>query len=93
MSRLKQFNASAVDIATRAELKKRLASRPKARAEMHLTPGNRASAAVNRNIGKAQDVRIGHLREQLGKANHNFRRNAQKAFLKDRALRDFDRSR
>lgn len=93
MSEKKTFELAASGVATKAELERRIAARPKPRAELHLTPNGWEASEVRRNIDQEAERRIRHLDERLKKAREAFENNHARALLRGRARQDFDRGR
>ena len=93
MSKTKEFGSAARGISTKAELKQRLAARSKPKVELHYTMEGTEARTVNRQLNRASERRIKHLRERLGYASNRIKRDHLKSRLKGKSRTDFDRSR
>lgn len=81
------------DIATRAELLRRLKERQTPKPGMNLTPGGRTEIDTKRRLEALREKRIEHLADRLTAARETLRQDHSKAGLAGRARADFDRSR
>jgi len=93
MSKSEQFGKAASGAATKAELEKRVASRPKPKIERHLTPKGPQIVKLRQTLDRANENRIIHLRERLDKAKAGFEKDRGKALMRGRAKEAFDRGR
>jgi len=80
-------------IATRAELDHKKATRPKPEAGLHLSPPSVEAEALRRKVAQMHEARIKLLETKLKTASNQLNHDASKAMLKHRAKSDFDRNR
>ena len=83
----------APDIATKAELDQRLASRPTPSPQQVLTPNGVRTAEVHRQVNEEAERRIANLRNRLENAHANMNREHALSANHGRARVQFERSR
>lgn len=87
----KEFGRAASGLVTKAERDQRIATRPKPRAELHLTPQGWEANEVRRQLDQESERRIRHIDERLKAARENFEKGHARALLRGRAKGDFER--
>ena len=87
------FDRAGPGVATRAELDRRLAARPRPKAERHLTIDGSISTAVHTELNQQAEARIAYLKDRLETADTKMRLARLRAGTKDRARSAFERSR
>lgn len=93
MSTKRDFDQAAPGLVTRLERDGRIAARPRARAELHLTPTGYEFNKVRQQLDERSERRIRHIDERLNEAREKLEKDRARALLRGRAKQDFDRGR
>jgi len=92
----RDFSAAAhasTDVATKAELDSRVASRPTPEVEHQLTPGGGIEMQVHQSVNLENESRIQNLRTRLEERSAALNEQFGQSRMHGKAKADFDRSR